>query len=154
MIASKSPARHSLWTRIFAGALTWAAAYNLIWVLAWFVFMRRQWLAALAESRHTLPWHEIWIVWIALTVPLGAAVMAYVAHPSRAGAPTRAALAASLTLWIPITTGKVGWGISQSLSLGIVALDAIVNLIALGGASLAGARTLQRFDRQWPSAHG
>lgn len=122
------------------GGLLWALVYNCVWALAWFTFMRREWLDSTAALRKSMPWTEIWVVSGALTLPLGIATVAYVAGRARAGPAPRAALAAGLALWVPMTMGMSGWGWYESLSLRILMLDATVNLLAIGAAVLAAVR--------------
>jgi hypothetical protein len=131
-------------SRVFVGGLLWALVYNSVWAVAWFAFMRRGWLDATAALRNSMPWTEIWAVSAALTLPLGVAAMAYVAGRARTGPAPRAALAASLALWVPMTMGMAGWGWYESLSLRILMLDSAVNLLAIGAAVLAGARWHER----------
>ena len=40
------------WMRVIAGGALWAAIYNLVWAVAWFLFMRTEWRDAFAAT----PW--------------------------------------------------------------------------------------------------
>ena len=135
------------WLRVVASGTFWATAYNLVWGVAWLAFMRREWFDATAEINRSLPWNEIWVVWVALSIPLGVATMAVVVNGSQPAPSLKPALAAAATLWLPLTAGMVGWGWSQSLSLRIIGLDSTVNLFALVVASLAGQWSLRAYRR-------
>ena len=134
-------------SRVVAAGALWAVVYNLVWGVAWFAFMRGEWLDATAALNQSMPWTEIWVVSVALTLPLGVATMAYVVGRARTGEAPRAALAASLALWVPMTMGMAGWGWYESLSLRILMLDSAVNLLAIGAGVLAGARWPSRLTR-------
>lgn len=126
--------------RLVASGALWAVVYNLIWGIAWFAFMRREWLDAMVALGRPLPWTaEVWFTWVALTVPLGMAVMAYAAS---AGASSWKAIVASLVVWLPFGVGMVVWGINDSVPMRVLALDSLVNLGALVVAALIGAWSL------------
>ncbi len=113
--------------------------YNLVWGVAWFAFMRREWLDATAAIEQPMPWTpQFWVVWVALTLPIGVATMAYVASRARSAHVPKAALAASLALWVVMTIGMAGWGWQESLSMSVITTDSAVNLVGLVAASLAG----------------
>ncbi len=125
------------WPRVVASGALWMAVYNLIWGVAWFAFMRREWLDAMAAIRRPMPWTaEIWFLWVALTLPIGVAVMAYTASRARPGLKTT--VYAAVGLWLMMTMGMIGMGWQWSLSVRVIALDSTVNLVGLVAASLAG----------------
>ena len=142
------------WPRALAAGVLWAVVYNLVWGVAWFAFMRREWLDAMAAIKQPLPWTpEVWVVWLALTLPIGVATMAYVLRHGRSTVVLRDALAASLAVWVLMTMGLAGWGWQESLSFRIIAMDSTVNLVCVVAASLAGglsqrARSHQRSTAQ------
>ena len=120
------------WMRVIAGGALWAAVYNLVWGVAWFLFMRREWRDACAAIHRPLLWTaEVWIAWIALTLPMGALIVAYVANPARAVSAPKATVYAGATLWLLMTVGTGAWMWQESLSIRIIALDSIVNLVAM-----------------------
>lgn len=129
---------------VLSGAL-WAVVYNVLWAAAWFVFMRREWLAATAAIHDSTPWRTIWVVWVVTTLPLGVAMMAYVAGRAGSVEVRTAALAAGSAVWVVITLGMAVWGVQQALSIRVIALDSMVNLFAILVASLAG--TASQRDR-------
>ena len=124
--------------RVVAGGVVWAVIYNFAWGVAWFAFMRSEWLDATVSRNRPMPLAEIWAVWVALTFPLGVATMAYVADRARSGSVSRATLAGGLALWVPMTLGMAALGWHESLPMRVLLLDSIVNLAAIGAASLAG----------------
>ncbi len=111
--------------------------YNLVWGVAWFAFMRREWMDAMAAVRRPMPWTaEVWFLWVLLTLPIGVAIMAYTA--SRARSALKTAVYAAVGLWLMMTLGMIGMGWQWSLSLRVIALDSTVNLVGLVAGSLAG----------------
>ena len=132
---------------LLAGGVLWAVAYNSIWGLAWFAFMRGEWLHATTAFGRGMPWTEIWVVSVALTLPLGVATMVYVAGRADTKRRPHPALAASFALWLPMTMGMTGWGWIESLSARILVLDAAVNLLAIAAAGIAAARWHGRLTR-------
>lgn len=125
--------------RILAGGVLWAALYNAVWALAWFVFMRREWEEAFAAVGKPLAWTAtVWLIWVIVTIPLGAAVMAYAE-----GRPRRylASLRGSVVLIVPMVIGLSTWGLQESLSARVLALDALVNVLAMPLAALAAVAT-------------
>jgi hypothetical protein len=125
------------WRRIVASGALWTLAYNFVWGVAWFAFMRKEWEQAVAAIRHPMPWTaEAWFLWVALTVPMGIAIMAYSAGRVR---PSRAAISAAAAIWLLLTVGVSAYSLSESLSIRVIALDASVNLVAMIAASVIGA---------------
>ena len=91
--SSVANARRLRWMRVIAGGAFWAAVYNLVWGAAWFVFMSREWRDAFAAIKR--PWlfsADIRIFWIALTLPIGVAIAAYAANPTRSVSAARVPL--------------------------------------------------------------
>jgi hypothetical protein len=118
--------------RVIAGGALWSAVYNLVWGVAWFTFMREEWRLAFASIKRPLPFTaDVWILWIALTVPIGVAIVAFAADPERSIPASKAIAYADATLWVLMTIGMAAWALQASLPIRIVALDSIVNLVAL-----------------------
>lgn len=133
------------WTRALAAGVLWAVAYNGLWGAAWFLFMRREWLAAMAAIHQPLPWtSELLVVWAALTLPLGAAIMLYAARRPPGSSRPRAAVIAGVALWVQLTLGMAGWAAMKSLPIHLLAVDSIVNLITIAAASFTAARLLRQ----------
>jgi hypothetical protein len=125
------------WRRVVASGALWVVVYNFIWGVAWFAFMRREWLDAVAAIRKPLPWTaEVWFLWVTLTLPIGVAIMAYVA--GRARYAPKIAVYVAVGLWLPMTLGMAAWAWQESLSMRVIALDSAVNFVGMVAASLAG----------------
>lgn len=119
--------------------------YNYLWGIAWFTFMRREWVDAAAAVGKSMPWTaEIWFVWVTLTLLLGFAVMAYAA--GRPGAEFKASLSAMVVVWLPFGAGMAVWGYHESFPVSAIAMDTGVNLISMLAASLVGAWSVRRED--------
>lgn len=111
--------------------------YNLVWGIAWFAFMRKEWERAVAAIGRPLPWTaEVWFIWVVLTVPMGVAIMAYTAGRPRT---IHSAVSAAVAIWLLLTLTMGAYSLSESLSIRVIALDASVNLVGLVVASLAGS---------------
>jgi hypothetical protein len=135
----EEPVKSINWPRVVAGGALWMVIYNLVWGVAWFAFMRREWLDAVAAIRRPLPWTaEVWFVMVLLSLPIGVAIMAHSASRARSAPAPKTALYASLSVWVLMTMGMAGWGWQDSLSMRVIALDSIVNLVGMVAASLAG----------------
>lgn len=131
------PARIN-WLRVIAGGMLWMFVYNILWGIAWFAFMRREWLNSVAAIKQRMPWtQEVWTIWIAVTFPLGIVIVAYLASQARRA--TRTAIYASVTLWLLMTLGMVGLAWQNSYSVRVITFDSVVNLAALAIASLVSA---------------
>lgn len=107
-----------------------------MWYVAWFAFMRAAWDAASADGHLQMPWAEIWSVWAILNVPLGVATAAYLRQPARLDSYSRTLVAVVLVLWVPMTSGMMGWAWSESLSLRLIAIDSAVNFVGLAVATV------------------
>jgi hypothetical protein len=115
-------------------------AYNLVWGLAWFAFMRREWLSAAAARKQAFPFTEIWAIWLVLTIPIGVAIVWFCAsNRLRYGPGPKVAVRASAASWVSMTVPMVAWAAVTSLPMGVIALDSVVNLAALLAASLVAA---------------
>jgi hypothetical protein len=115
--------------------LLWAAVYNGIWGLAWFTFMRREWQTAFAAVGQPLAWTpEVWAVWIAMTLPLGVALAVHADHSTRK---LQASMKGAMAMLALFALGMTAWGLTESLPGRVLALDALVNAVAIPVASLA-----------------
>ena len=116
--------------------------YNLLWGVAWFAFMQREWVDAMAATRRSMPFTaEVWFLMVVLSLPIGVAIMVYTSSRQRPALLT--AVYAGLSLWVLMTLGMTGWGWQDSISMRVLALDSIVNLVAMVAASLAGVWSLR-----------
>jgi hypothetical protein len=129
------------WPRLGGSGLAWAFVYNVLWGAAWLLFMRRIWHQAAAGFGRSLPWTlDVWLLWAALTVPIGWAIMAYARSHAR---PSPPALRGTVVVWVLMSGGMLGWGLQDSLSLQVLLLDCGVNLVAMAAATSGG----------WPDPH-
>ena len=127
------------WPRVVASGALWTVVYNFAWGVAWFAFMRREWLDAVAAIRRPMPWTaEVWFLMVVLSLPIGVAIMAYAASRARSAPAPKTALYASLSVWLLMTLGMAGWGWQESLSMRVITMDSAVNLVGMVAASLAG----------------
>jgi hypothetical protein len=55
LVQDRVPERRVLWMPVLGGGLLWALVYNLVWGVAWFTLMRREWLNAVAAIDGSLP---------------------------------------------------------------------------------------------------
>jgi hypothetical protein len=119
----------SRWIRIAVSGIMWAAVYNALWGVAWFTFMRDEWRAAFAAIGRPHAWTApVWIVWGIVTLPLGAAVMA---HADSGPRRLMLALRAALLLAFLFSLGMTVWGVEESLSPRVLALDGLVNFVSI-----------------------
>src|SRR5476649_1774905 len=118
----KREPKHVSWPRVVAGGVLWALVYNLAWGVAWFAFMRREWLHAATAIGRSMPWTaEVWIVWGIFTLPIGGAIMAYaLSHPRSA---LKGSLHACLATWALLTVGMAISSSQESFSPRVIALD-------------------------------
>jgi hypothetical protein len=127
--------------RIAVSGLVWAAVYNALWGVAWFTFMRHEWQTAFAVIGRPLAWTaDVWFVWVIVTPPLGAAVMAHAGSGPRR---LLLALRGALLLFVLFSLGMTIWGVQESLSPRVLVLDALVNAVSMPIASLAAVAALR-----------
>jgi hypothetical protein len=131
--------------RVVAGGALWALLYNLAWGVAWFAFMRQEWRTAATAIGRQMPWTaDVWILVGILTLPLGAAIVAYAASPGRSV--LKGALHACVAMWAVLTLGMAISCIQFSKR--VIALDVSVNLIAMLVASVGAVWSLPAKCRQ------
>ena len=129
--------RSTNWRRVVASGAVWALVYNLVWGVAWFLFMRLEWQEAVAAIGRTSRWTaEVWFFWVVLTVPIGVAIMAYALGRVSTSS---AAVGAGTAVWLLLTVAMGAYSLSQSLSVRVIVSDSVVNLVGMVAASLAGA---------------
>ena len=142
--------------RVVAAGALWTLVYNLVWGVAWFAYMRKEWEDAVAAIGRPLPWTaEVWFLWVILTIPIGAAIMWHASSTS--GSRYAAALSAGAAVWLLFTLPFGAHSFSQSLSVRVITLDSSVNLVASIAASIAGAWSQDGPSEREPyevTAHG
>lgn len=130
------------WRLVVASGALWATAYNLIWGVAWFAFMRDEWANTMSSVGRENPWvAEVWFLWATLTLPIGVAIMAYAAgHPR----PSKTEFYAAVGLWPPMALAMAAWAWQESLPMRVIASDSAVNLVGMVAASLAGGWSVRQ----------
>ena len=130
------------WRRAVSTGALWAVVYNYAWGIAWFAFMRQEWLVAVAAVRRLMPWTaEVWFGWVTITLPIGVLVMVYADGQKRL--PTLSALYASFSIWVVLTAGFCLSARQQGYSVRVLALDAAVNLFGMAMASVVSGWSLR-----------
>ena len=138
--------------KTIAAGILWALLYNLIWGIAWFAFMKRDWTEAMAEVGRPIPWtQEVWLIWLALTVPLGIATMAHVAYRRRSASLTVAVLQASGVIALLLGAGMIGWGLSESLPMHVFLADTAVNVVGVVVAAYLTASLVESRNARFSS---
>lgn len=129
--------------RVIASGVLWATVYNSVWAVAWFAFMRNEWVDAMSMVGRQNPWTaEVWFLWVILTVPMGVAVMAYAGgHPQGA---SKSAINAAVVLWLPMALAMAVWAWHESLPMRVIASDSAVNLVGMVAASLTAGWNLRQ----------
>ena len=132
--ASPTPAVN--WPRVVASGALWMVVYNLVWGIAWFAFMRREWTEAVDSIGKSLPWTaEIWFLWILLTFPIGVGIAAHAAP--HASVSVKPALYAAASLWLLMTLGMTVWLILDGFPVRVSVMDSVVNLAGMLAGSAA-----------------
>jgi hypothetical protein len=143
----------STWLRVVAAGVLWSALYNSFWGLCWFMFMRHEWTVATAAAGMQMPWTaEVWFLWVALTIPIGIAMAAYWA--GQGAAMGKASLVSAGAVWLLLAGGMSIWCVQASLPIRVAALDALVNLIGMLGASLLTVGALRASSGTNATVHG
>ena len=123
------------WRGVVASGSLWTMVYNLLWGIAWFAFMRTEWMAAAAAAKRPMPFTaEAWFGAVVMSVLIGIAIMAH--SRGRGRSAPKAAVAATVLVWILMTVGMFIWGVQSSFPLRTLAIDSTVNLLAMGAAAL------------------
>ncbi len=138
------------WSRVLAGSALWAVVYHLVWGVAWFAFMHREWeVAATAVGRPMPMTAEVWIITGILTLPLAAVILKYASDPARSA--LKASLHASAAMWAILTVAMAILCMQRSFSARIIVADSVINLIAMLAASVAGTWTLGDVQEKMPN---
>lgn len=133
------------WPSVVASGGLWTAVYNLVWGVAWFAFMRDEWVNAMSEVGRENPWvAEVWFLWATLTLPMGVALMAYAAGNQQTV--LKRAVYAAVGLWLPMALAMGAWAWQESLPMLVIGFDTAVNLAGMVAASLAGGWSLRQAD--------
>src|SRR3989304_5179437 len=58
------------WPRVVASGALWTMVYNFVWGAAWFAFMRREWIDAMAAIERPMPFTAGgWFLVVVLSLP-------------------------------------------------------------------------------------
>ena len=143
------------WGRVVLGGVVWVVVFNVLWFAAWILFLRSEWLSAVAALGRTFP-HTLGglVLWLVLTFGGGIFVTWFYAAISRAfegtpperrilvgyGPGPRTAAGVGFLFWLITGLGPMLWW-AQILSLpaGLVASTVVVGLVVDVVATVAGA---------------
>lgn len=124
--------------RITASGLLWAAVYDAVWGIAWFMFMRAEWQAGFQVLGKPMLWTpELWAIWVIVTVPFGIAVAAYTVGRRPA---LRAWLMASFVMWLFVAGGSDLAFLQMFIPSRTIVFDTLVNLVSMTAAAFAATR--------------
>lgn len=136
MSVNAAPVDRIGWPRVVASGALWTVVYNFVWGVAWFTFMQREWMDALAAMGRPMIWTaEVWFVWVVITFLLGVAIAAHAAP--HAHAPLKSSLYPAAVVWLMFAAGMAVWSLVESFPVGLITIDSAVNLVGMLAASLA-----------------
>ena len=137
------------------GGVLWGVVFNVLWMSAWFLFLRSEWLSAVAALGRTFPEGlGSWALWLVLTFGGGIFVIWLYAALSRAfegtppekrilvgyGPGPRTAAGVGFIFWLITGLGPtLWWAHILSLSTGLVTSTMAVGLVADVVATVVGA---------------
>jgi hypothetical protein len=144
------------WSRVVLGGVLWAAAFNVVWLSAWIVFLRSEWMSAIAALGRTFPETLGGLVlWFVLTFGGGIFAIWLYAALSRAfsgtppgkrilvgyGPGPRTAAGVGVIFWLITALGPMLWW-AHILALGgtgLIPRTLVVGLVADVAATVVGA---------------
>jgi hypothetical protein len=136
------------WRRVVLGGFLWVVVFNVLWLSAWFLFLRTEWRSALAAPGRTFPpTLESLVIWLLLTLVGGIiAIWLYAAIRPSYGAGPKTAAYAGFVIWMMSGLGPTLW-LAHIVSLPpeLVARTVVSGLVADVVATIAGA---------WPYTEG
>ena len=89
------------WGRILLGGLLWALVHNLLLAASYYLFLKREWTAALEASGRPLGTEWFILFFLPLTVLVGIfALLLYAAIRPRYGPGPKTAVGAGVALWL------------------------------------------------------
>lgn len=143
------------WGRVILGGFLWVVVFNVLWISAWMVFLRSEWMSAVAALGRTFPQTLGGLVlWLVLTFVGGIFAIWFYAVVSRAfrgtpperrilvgyGPGPRTAAGVGVIFWVITGLGPVlWWAHILSLPTGLVASSLGVGLVADVVATVVGA---------------
>lgn len=136
------------WGRVVLGGFVWVVVFNVLWFSAWILFLKSEWMSAVATLGRTFPQTlEGLVLWFLLTLVGGIfAIWLYAAIRPRYGAGPKTAAYAGFALWLISGLGPtLWWAHILSLPTELVAITMVPGLVADVVATVLGA---------WPYKEG
>ena len=121
------------WRQVVLGGFLWVIAFNVMWLSAWFLFLRTEWLSEFAALGRT--WPEAYsslALWLVLTFVGGVfAIWLYAAIRPHYGPGPKTAAYAGFALWLISGLGPTVWsGHILALPTGLVMSTVATGLVA------------------------
>lgn len=99
------------WSRVVLGGVLWVVVFNVLWIAAWFLFLRSEWMSVYAALGH--PWPqgiETLALWLLLTFVGGVlTIWAYAAIRPQYGPGPQTAAGVGVVLWVLSGLGPTVW---------------------------------------------
>ena len=136
------------WGRVVLGGFGCVGVVSVLWISAWILFLKSQWMSALAAMGRTFPQTlEGLVLWFLLTLVGGIfAIWLYAAIRPHYGAGPKTAAYAGCALWRISGFGpSLWWAHILSLPTALVAISGVTGLVAGVVATVLGA---------WPYKEG
>ena len=130
------------WGRVVLGGFLWVVVFNVLWLSTWFLFLRSEWMSAVAALGRTWPQTlEALALWLLLTFVGGIlAIWFYAAIRPRYGPGPKTAALVGFVFWLLSGLGPtLWWAHILLLPTGLVASTVVVGLIADVVATVLGA---------------
>ena len=143
------------WGRVVLGGVVWVVVFNVLWFAAWILFLRSEWLSAVAALGRTFPQTPGGLaLWLVLTFVGGIFVIWLYAALAKAfeGTPVerrilvgygpgpRTAAGVGFIIWLITGLGPtLWWAHILSLPTGLIASTMVVGLVADVVATVVGA---------------
>lgn len=134
------------WSRVALGGVLWAVVFNVLWLSAWILYLRSEWMSAMAALGRTFPQTPGGLVlWLSLTFVGGIFAIWLYAAVSRAfsgtvpgrrilvgyGPGPRTAAGVGFIFWVITGLGPtLWWAHILALPTGLVTSTLVVGLVA------------------------
>jgi hypothetical protein len=139
-LAPRSP---MTWRRVGLAGVLWAVVYDMVWATAWLAVLRDKWTTAVAAAGRPMPWTlGVWLLWMAISLPIGISIMTHAASNPRGT--LKAAVSASPIVALLISGGTTVAFIRESLPADLVVLDGVVNVAGMLLAAWVASLSLRR----------
>lgn len=130
------------WGRVILGGFLWVVVLNVLWFSAWILFLRSEWMTAVAALGRTFPKTlEGLVLWFVLTFVGGIfAIWFYAAIRPRYGPGPKTAACVGFLFWLISGLGPtLWWAHILALPTGLVASTMVVGLVVDVVATVVGA---------------